>query len=77
MSWKFTNFALEVYQMCGLFADIKKFSIGLESQFFSDLFLQNIDDANIEQRHHHGKLRNGHGQFTEKVFAKFVGTPGT
>ena len=67
-SWNFTNFPSEFYQMCALFADIRKFSIDLEKSAFSDLFCQ-MSRMKTLSRETHGKLRNGHGKFMEKIFA--------
>ena len=37
-------------------------------------FLQNVWIAGFELRDSHGKLRDGHEKFMEKISAKFVGT---
>ena len=60
--------------MCALFADIKKFRIGLESLHFQTFFAN--ADFELEQRDGHGKLRSchTHGKFMEKIFEKSVGT---
>ena len=34
ISWNLTDFAPEFYQICALFADVTKFSIGFESLHF-------------------------------------------
>ena len=59
-SWNITNFAHKYYQICALFADIKKLGIGLESLHFP----QDIANVDFEQKHRDWKL-NGYGKIKE------------
>ena len=61
---------MEVY---ALFSDNKKLSIGLESLHFPT-FSANVANADFKQRDGHRKLKDSHGQFTEKKFGKSLGT---
>ena len=53
------------------FADIKKFSIGLESLHFRT-FPRNVTNAEFEPRYGHGKLRNGHGKVMFVFLKQFL-----
>ena len=76
-SWNSTNFASEIYQIYALFADITKFSIGLESWHFL-IYTSKCREGRFWAERLSWKIEKqfwiSHGIFIGEKIAKYVGT---